>query len=342
MKIFRNPEFRREMAAYAALTILAVFVGLLIGPAAALLVFITGSLFCVLEYIYARKRYRRMEDLAGQIDGILHGSQRQGKEPFSAVLLSDSEEGELAILRSEIRKMTLRLSEQAEELLAEKRQLKEAIEDIFHQIRTPLTSMNLLASLLSAEDLPYERRCELTRELKTQLGRVQWLVETLLKLSKIEAGTAKFRKEEVLVRQILEGAVGPLLISMELREQAFVLRAADEKFLGDDKWTAEAFANIFKNCMEHTPPGGEICVTVSETALFTEIVVEDTGEGFSTEDLPHVFDRFYKGGNAAEGSIGIGLALSRSILAAQNGTLKAENRHQGGARFVARVYKGVV
>ena len=111
----------------------------------------------------------------------------------------------------------------------------------------------------------------------------------------------------------------------------YVVRAGEESFLGDRRWTAEAFANLLKNCMEHTPEGGRITVTARETALFTEITVEDTGEGFREEELPRIFDRFYKGGNAAEGSVGIGLALARSIVTAQNGTLKAKNASEGGA-----------
>lgn len=335
MKLLRNQELRREMLASCLLTLLASLAGLfLLGPATALLALATGGLYLALQLAFAKKRYRQMERLSGELDAILHG-QRQ-------MLLCDSAEGELSILQSEIQKMTIRLSEQADALLSDKRRLKEAIEDIFHQIRTPLTSMNLLASLLFAEELPCERRRKLLGELKQQLERVQWLVETLLKISRIDAGTAKFRKEEVPVRQMLEEAVRPLRIPMELREQAFTLKAGGERFVGDEKWTAEAFANIFKNCMEHTPPGGAISVTVLETALFTEIVVEDTGEGFSKEDLPRIFDRFYKGGGSSEGSVGIGLALSRSIIAAQDGTVKAENGPAGGARFVVRFYKGVV
>ena len=334
MKILRNPELRRELLAFAGVTSFAALPGFRIGPAAALLVLVTGAFFCALWFAFARRRYQRMGELAGKLDEILHG-QRQ-------ILLTDSEEGELAILQSEIRKMTLRLAEQADQLSADKRQLKEAIEDIFHQIRTPLTSMNLLASLLGTEKLSDERRLDLARELKIQLARVQWLVETLLKLSKIDAGTAKFRKERVFVRQMLAEAAEPLLIPLELRQMAYVVRAGEESFLGDRRWTAEAFANLLKNCMEHTPEGGRITVTARETALFTEITVEDTGEGFREEELPRMFDSFYKGGNAAEGSVGIGLALARSIVTAQNGTLKAENTAEGGARFIARFYKGVV
>ena len=238
--------------------------------------------------------------------------------------------------------MTTRLQEQANQLSSDKQQLTEAIQDIFHQIRTPLTSMNLLVSMLGEEDLPYDRRLSMTHELRRQLERVQWLVETLLKLSKIDAGTAQFRSEPVSVAELIEKAAQPLRIPMELREQSLTIRATEEHFAGDLNWTAEALGNILKNCMEHTPVGGTITVTTEETALFTEIVVEDNGPGISKEDLPYLFDRFYKGEGSSDDSVGIGLALSRSIIAAQNGTIKAENVPTGGARFTIRFYKSVI
>ena len=248
----------------------------------------------------------------------------------------------MSILNSELQKMTTRLQEQANQLSSDKQQLTEAIQDIFHQIRTPLTSMNLLVSMLGEEDLPYDRRLSMTRELRRQLERVQWLVETLLKLSKIDAGTAQFRSDLVSVAELIEKAAQPLRIPMELREQSFTVHKTGEHFTGDLNWTTEALGNILKNCMEHTPVGGVITVTAEETALFTEIIVEDSGPGISKADLPYLFDRFYKGEGSSDDSVGIGLALSRSIIAAQNGTIKAENVPTGGARFTIRFYKSVI
>ena len=112
--------------------------------------------------------------------------------------------------------------------------------------------------------------------------------------------------------------------------------------MGDAEWTAEAIGNLFKNCMEHTPAGGTVTASAAETALYTEITVEDTGEGIDPDDLPHLFERYYKGKNATSESIGIGLALARSIVAAQNGTIAAQNRKDGGARFIVRFYKTVI
>ena len=130
---------------------------------------------------------------------------------------------------------------------------------------------------------------------------------------------------------------------MELREQTLAIdssspSSATPQFLGDYSWSMEAILNILKNCMEHTPAGGSIHVSFSQNAIFTEIIIEDNGPGFDAEDLPHLFERFYKGKNASEQSVGIGLALARMIVTRQNGTLKAENRSEGGARFILKFY----
>ena len=355
MKIIRNPELKRELLIDLSITAAAALIGFIIRPIYGIAALAVGLLFCAAHVAFAVQRYRKMEELAQRIDRILHGQDR--------VLIEDAAEGELSILNSELQKMTTRLQEQANQLSEDKQQLTEAIQDIFHQIRTPLTSMNLLVSMLGEEDLPYDRRLSMTRELRRQLERVQWLVETLLKLSKIDAGTAQFRSEPVSVEELIEKAAQPLRIPMELREQSFTIYAASEHFAGDLNWTTEALGNILKNCMEHTPVGGTITVTTEETALFTEIhtpvggtitvtteetalfteiVVEDNGPGISKEDLPYLFDRFYKGEGSSDDSVGIGLALSRSIIAAQNGTIKAENVPTGGARFTIRFYKSVI
>ena len=334
MRLFRNPELKREIWLYIAITAVFALIGFLVDQRCGVLALVMGILFCAVYCIFAQRRYHRMEELAQKLDRILHGQDQ--------VLIEDQQEGELSILNSELQKMTLRLKEQTDLLTSDKLRLTEAIQDIFHQIRTPLTSMNLIASMLGDENLSYERRLEMTREIKRQLERVQWLVETLLKLSKIDAGTAQFQIEPISAVALIQKAAEPLQIPMELRGLTLIIKVADEHLTGDFNWTVEAIVNILKNCMEHTPPGGSITVQCTETALFTELIISDTGSGFSKEDIPHLFDRFYRGKNASDDSIGIGLALSRSILTAQNGTIKAENARNGGARFVIRFYKSVI
>ena len=182
---------------------------------------------------------------------------------------------------------------------------------------------------------------ELTGELRSLLARTDWLVETLLKISKLDAGTVVLGKEAVSVRELISRAAEPIAIPMDLRNQQLMVNCAGEQFRGDLIWTAEALGNILKNCMEHTPEGGTITVTAKETALFTQIIVEDTGSGFDPKDIPHLFERFYKGSNASQNSYGIGLALARTIVTAQNGSVQAMNGSTG-AKFVIKFYKQVI
>ena len=334
MKILRNREMRQELIlhilAMALLFAAAAFTSL----SSYALLLIAAAVYSGIHLLCSRLRYRAIARLSAALNRILHGQEQ--------LLMMDNAEGELAILSSEIQKMTLRLKESSDALRADKVQLTEAIADISHQLRTPLTSMNLTVSLLSAEDLSQEHRLSLTRDLRKCLRRIDWLIEALLKISKIDAGTARFKAEKVSVRELADKAVGPLAITMELKEQTLLCSISEESFTGDMAWCTEALGNILKNCVEHTPAGGQIEIAAEETALYTEIIVRDNGAGFDPADLPHLFERFYKGRHASAESIGIGLALSRMVVAAQNGTLQASNRKTGGAQFVIRFYKGII
>ena len=334
MTELRNRDYRREWMAYGAAAALFAAGGFAVKPLWGALFLLCGAVFMGLHALFTRRRYRAIAALSAEVDRILHGQE--------SLLIGESDEGELSILRSQIRKMTVRLKEHSDALLADKLYLTGAMEDIFHQLRTPLTAMNLEVSLLGREELSYERRLELTRELQRQLGHTGWLVETLLKMSQLDAGTVTLRGDTVSVRALAEKASEALVIPMELRGQELRLTIGDEIFTGDLPWTAEALGNVLKNCMEHTPPGGSVTVAAEETPLYTQITVRDTGPGFHPEDIPHLFERFYKGADAGSGSIGIGLAMSRAVIAAQNGTVTADNPPGGGARFTIRFYKSVI
>ena len=331
---FRNRGFVRYIGVSMAGTLLSVLAGwMLSGRNAAAAAFFCSLFWCTLHLSKESRRYQGMRLLAGQIDEILHGNDRPEFQHF--------QEGDLEILRDEIYKMTIRLKEQAALLQKEKSSLADALADISHQIRSPLTSSNLILSLLADPALPPERRQKLLQELTQLLSRIDWLVEALLKMSKMDAGTACLQHTPVAVDELIRRAHEPLEIPMELRCQTLAVHAQTEhaQFLGDLSWSTEAILNILKNCMEHTPPEGCIQVTYLENTIFTEIIIEDNGTGFNKEDLPHLFERFYKGKNASGQSVGIGLALARMIISQQNGTLKAENRMEGGAKFTIKFYK---
>ncbi len=289
--------------------------------------------FLGLFWLTSWQRYRRLRHLAEDINRVLHGDAQLRLEQYA--------EGELAILHSEIYKMTVRLRQQRQSLQEDKVYLAESLADISHQLRTPLTSINLLVSFLSDPELPQQRRLQVTRELYGLLSRIDWLITALLKLSRLDAGTVQLQSREISMEALLQKALAPLLVPMELREQTLRTQLSGS-FCGDVAWTCEAITNVAKNCMEHTPMGGEISVTASENPLYREIVISDNGSGIAAEDLPHIFERFYKGKNSSDQSFGIGLALARRIVTAQNGTLKAESNPASGAKFTFRFYKGTV
>lgn len=331
MKFFRNPEIRLSLVWHFSLFFGAVLLGFCFPSRAVILMIVFSFLFIGSHYWITWRRYRRLAQLAREIDHMLHSQ--------IPVQFEKYQEGELSILENELSKMTLKLSEQAAALADDKKFLADSMADISHQIRSPLTSSNLILSLLMEPDLPSVKRKKLLQELAQLLSRIDWLVESLLKMSKMDAGTVCFQQAPVNVRALIRQAAEPLMIPMELREQTFSIQEeSGVEFTGDPAWSQEAILNILKNCMEHTPPGGCIQVFFSQNAIYTEIVIEDNGPGFDREDLPHLFELFYKGKNASSQSVGIGLALARMVVSRQNGTLKAENRPEGGARFTIKFY----
>jgi signal transduction histidine kinase len=256
--------------------------------------------------------------------------------------IRDNLEGELSILKNEIYKVTLILSMQAELLKTEKEQLGNALSDISHQLKTPLTSMMVMVDLLSYDDLKPDKRIEFTRNLELQLERMEWLLSSLLKLSKIDAGTVEFKKEPIKASELIQKAMKPLLIPMELKEQELIIEGDSlVSFLGDFNWTVEALINIVKNCIEHTQSGGTITINFLENPIYTEIHISDNGSGIDKEDLPFVFKRFYKGKNASEESVGIGLAMAKSIVASQNGDINVTSQKNLGTRFSIKFYKQI-
>lgn len=329
--LFRNTELKKEAVLYILLCAVFTFIGILLDAVFAVLCIC--AVFSCLHFASSYIRYRNIQRLTQSLDALL----LTGK----SLSIQEYREGELSILSNQIQKLTKRLSESADALRSDKKYLADSLADISHQLRTPLTAMNLTAAMLSAPDISQERRQELTVELKGLLHRTQWLVESLLKMSKLDAGTVKLERSEVRVSELIRRACAPLAIPMDVRGQTLRIECGEEILSCDLTWTSEALGNLLKNCSEHTPRGGCITVSVEKNALFTQISVQDSGPGFLAEDIPHLFERFYKGKNASDSGYGIGLALSRTIVTSQNGTLQAMNT-SGGARFVMKFYDQII
>lgn len=289
--------------------------------------------FIIVFLIHSKRRLAAIAALSADVDAVLFNDVR--------ISFGDCDEGELAVLKSKISKMVSRLWESRRRLRKDKTYLSDSIADISHQIRVPLTAVNIIVSRLSEPELASEKRLELTRELYGTLFRIERLINSLLKISRLDAGVVSFKSEETELSELINKAVSPLLIPIELREQKIKINASGN-FFGDAVWSSEAITNVIKNCMEHTPKGGKIEITASENALFSQIVVSDSGSGIDLEDLPHIFERFYKGKSSGTDCFGVGLALARTIIASQGGTISARNNNGAGASFTIRFYKGTV
>lgn len=335
MNLWRNPEWKRETGSLLAGGAALSAAGLAVSMKTAVFTLITVLILNGIYFYMAWRRYRSMRQMALEIDQILHGEE--------ALELGSYREGELSVLRDEIYKMTVRLREQAEHLRGEKVYLAEALADISHQIRTPLTSLNLMVSRLQQPGLEESRRRELLREMKRLLGQVEWLVESLLKMSKLDADSITFSEKRIGLEELVRQAVKSLEIPMELKNQQVIVEIEEGcGFTGDFAWSLEAVTNVLKNCMEYTPENGSIHIIGKVNPLYTELAIRDGGKGISEDDLPYLFERFYRGKQAGKNSFGIGLALTRSILNRENAVIKAENAPEGGGRFVMRFYYGTV
>jgi signal transduction histidine kinase len=330
--MLRNKEFRLFLTGLSAILCIGALLGFWISLLAGTVVLLTGLLLGGCSIVYTVRRYKDIERLSGYLRKIYSGDY--------SLDIRDNVEGELSILKNEIYKVTLILSKQAELLKTEKEQLADAISDISHQLKTPLTSMTVMTDLLNKDNLAPEKRKEFTKNLELSLKRMEWLLTSLLKLAKLDAGTVKFKKELVEVGDLLGQVTRPLLIPMELKEQKLTVRGeAGITFLGDKGWTAEALINILKNCIEHTQNGGEITISFEENPIYTEIIIKDNGDGIDKEDLPFIFKRFYRGKNASEDSVGIGLAMAKSIITSQGGDVSVSSEKQEGSSFCVKFYK---
>ncbi len=335
MNVWRNPEINHLVLALSCVSIVAMVGAFLIDLAAGIWMLVVCAGFWLVILIFMRIRYQAISNLSYELDRVLHNNFHLPPD--------EHDEGELSILRSEICKMTITLREQAEALEKDKLYLSDSMSDISHQLKTPLASMYLIVSLMQKGDVTKQRHRELLRDLQKLLERMNWLVASLLKISKLDAGTAEFQKEAVSVRKLIQTAADPLMIPMDLRNQTFVIECDDSvMFEGDFAWSTEAVGNILKNCMEHAPEGGTITMRGMGNAIFTSLEISDNGEGIDRNDLPHIFERFYVGKHSSENSVGIGLALAKMIVQEQNGTIEVENLPENGVRFRIKFYKSIV
>lgn len=285
-------------------------------------------LFLAILILQRKRNLSRIQSLSNYLSKINHTGQENILIPI---------EDDFSILEDEIYKTIMELKTTKESALKERNILADNLADISHQLKTPIAAISLMVQLIdtdTGEDQVY------IDKIKFQIDRIEYLISTLLKLSKLDAGAVNFENANInmysLICQVTE-QIEPLATSKSLDIQ--FEESSNVSIIGDRNWIGEALTNILKNCCEHTPEGGRINISYFDNPLYAEIVITDSGFGFSKEDLPNLFKRFYKGKNTDKNSLGIGLALSKTIIENQDGLIKAENNHLGGGKFIIKFYK---
>lgn len=282
---------------------------------------------------YQKQRNRKIQELVDYIRKIEHG--------IYWIEIEENEEGELSRLQNELYKITVMLRESSELAGQQKKALADSVSDISHQLKTPLTScLVLLDNLAESENMTEETRRRFLSEITGQLTSVSWLVQVLLKLSRLDAGVVELKEEELSVSALIRSAVEKVGLLAEWKQIDIQVMGEEEPCIkGDRHWLEEALVNLIKNAIEHSPEDSEIRIQVEDNQVYTCIHVRDFGSGISYEDQKHIFERFYRSADAGEDSVGIGLALAQEIMKRQNGYLTVESEPGQGTVFYMKFLK---
>lgn len=297
------------------------------------ILFITFVFLCLItiSFYFFIKIYRDIKDMT---DYVYHSSEGREYE-----MKNKNQEGQIGLLKTEIMKMTTVLKEKVALLHSEKIFLNDTISDISHQLKTPMTSLMLLTDLMY-NDLDKEKKIEFLDRTNAQLSRMDWLIKSMLKLSKLEAKVIDFKTDKVNINELIKRSISPLLVPIELRNISLNINGDKEaSYTGDIEWSSEALSNIIKNCIEHTKEGGTLDITYEENPIYSEIIIKDNGEGIDKDDIQNIFKRFYKGKNSKSDSVGIGLAMAKSIIESQNGDIYVKSKKNRGSEFHITFHK---
>lgn len=299
-----------------------------------LIIIITfDSLIILIFYLYDKNKSKKIKEITKMISKI---NNRQ----FD-IDINDFNEGELSILKNEISKTTTMLRQVADNSVKDKLNLKDSLGDISHQLKTPLTSITIMIdNILDNPDMNEKTRKKFLINIKREILNINFLVMSLLKLSKFDANVVKFNKESVYLKDIIIESIKNVSMIKELKNITIKVSGDDNiKLLCDFKWQVESITNILKNSIEHTSEYGTVEVNYSENKLYTRILIKDNGKGIDNDDLPHIFDRFYKGKNGSDDSFGIGLSLSKTIIEKEGGSITVKSTPNIGTIFTIKYLK---
>lgn len=287
---------------------------------------------CIIIYKYEKNKRKEIEKIIEYIENL-------NKKNYN-LKIQENEEEWSSKLTNELYKITIMLREQTDLSIKEKHILQTSLEDISHQIKTPLTSISImLDNIRENQNMDEGIRNQFLHEINRQIEWIKWLVISLLKLSKLDSDTVVFTKNEINVKELIEQVVKNLAIPLDIKQQNIIIQGKEAKFIGDYNWQLEAITNIIKNCIEHTEENKNIYISFEENNFYTKIVIRDEGTGIYPEDVKHIFERFYKGKNSSENSIGIGLALAKSIVEKDNGYITCSSELNKGTTFEIKYMK---
>ena len=298
-----------------------------------IILLITTSVSLLIVFIlYERKQDKEIDKITKYLEAI--------NDKNYTLKIDENSEEELSILKNELYKVTVMLRENASNTLKDKINLKRALEDISHQLKTPLTSiLIILDNLIDNPEMEYQTRVEFLHDLKRETTRIQSLIQSILKLSKFDSNTVQFIKQDIYLKQIVDEAIKNTGSLADLKNIKINVEGNKKIKLNCDLlWQIEAITNILKNCIEHSKENTQIDIKYNNNSVYSYITITDYGEGISKEDLPHIFERFYRGKNSSNESIGIGLSLSKTIIESNNGIVSVES-NSDKTTFIIKYFK---
>lgn len=301
-----------------------------------LIIIVFNIIWIIAILIYLNKRNKKLKEIKKYIEEISNRNYQLDIE--------ENSEDELSNLKNELYKITVMLKEESENSKKDKENLKISVQDISHQLKTPLTSISImLDNIKENPEMDEKIKQKFIFEISRQIEWINWLVISMLKLSKLDVDAVEFYSEKINVSKFINKIIKNLEIPIEIKNQNIIIEGKEScYFEGDYKWQQEAVTNIVKNCIEHNKNDGNIFIKYEENNLYTKISIKDEGEGIAKEDLRHIFERFYKGKNSSENSIGIGLALSKSIIEKNSGIITCNSELGKGTEFIIKYMKKVV
>ncbi len=298
-----------------------------------ILIVLFSVLYMAIIFIYLKQRDKKINQITQYINEI--------KNRKYDLNINENSEDELSNLKNELYKITIMLKEESEISRHDKEKIKMSVEDISHQLKTPLTSiMIMLDNLKDNPNMDEDTKQKFIFEISKQVDWINWLVISILKLSRLEANVVKFSNNKINVKKFIDEIIGNLEIPIEIKNQKISIEGdEDASFIGDYKWQQEAITNIIKNAIEHNKENGKITIKYEENVLFTKITIIDEGQGIAKEDLKHIFERFYKAQNSSDNSVGIGLSLAKNIIEKNNGMINCKSEIGNGTEFIVKYMK---